>query len=94
MPKLVANKERHARMLLRDVDNLRDFFGRFAPELLATEYGPEIWARYARGLLRADSVLTGRHERDNRPADLNSVMREIDDARAEEAARRLRMATV
>jgi RIO kinase 1 len=89
-----AGNNHAARMLLRDVDNLRDFFGRFAPELLATEHGPEIWALYAGGLLQTTSVLTGRHERDNRPADLQAVMREIDDARDEEAARRLRLATV
>jgi hypothetical protein len=39
-------------MLMRDVDNLRNFFGRFAPALLATHYGEEIWTLYAAGLLR------------------------------------------
>ena len=35
-------------------------------------------------------ALTGRFERDERSADLDAVMREIDDARLEEAARLLR----
>ena len=81
-------------MLLRDVANLRGFFGRFAPELLQTAYGPEIWDLYERGLLQPDTVLTGRFEREAKPADLGSVMREIDDARAEEAARLLRMQSI
>jgi RIO kinase 1 len=80
------------RMLLRDVANLRDFFGQFAPELLATQYGPEIWSLYQSGLLDQDSVLTGRYQRAAGTVDLGGVMREIDDARDEEAARRLRMA--
>ena len=57
-----AGNNHAQRMLLRDVDNLRDFFGRFAPELLATHYGPEIWSLYERGLLQADTPLTGRYE--------------------------------
>ena len=79
------------RMLLRDVANLRDFFSRFAPELLHTNFGPEIWDLYQRGALDTDVVLTGHFERKFAAADVGSVMREIDDARADEAARRLRM---
>ena len=86
-----AGNNHAQRMLLRDVNNLRDYFGRYAPPLLATQYGPEIWALYEKGLLRTDSVLTGRHAGPAGPVDLGSVVREIDDARAEEAARRLRM---
>ena len=87
-----AGNNHAPRMLLRDVDNLRSFFGAFAPELLRTEYGPEIWTLYQRGLLHPDTPLSGRYERKNAPVDLAGVMREIDDARAEEAARRLREA--
>ncbi len=87
-----AGNNHASRMLLRDVGNLRAFFGRFAPALLTTEYGPEIWALYERGALSIETPLTGKFERDNAPVDLVDVMREIDDAIFEEQARRLRMA--
>jgi RIO kinase 1 len=77
-------------MLDRDVTNLRNFFGRFAPELLETHYGGEIWSLYEAGTLAPDTVLTGRFERDETPADLENVLREIEDAGLEEAARVLR----
>ncbi len=86
-----AGNNHASRMLLRDVDNLRHYFGRYAPELLATEYGAEIWTLYERGALQPDSVLTGVYQRADAPVDLAAVLREIDDTRAEEAARRLRM---
>lgn len=87
-----AAGNKHAKsMLERDVANLAGYFGRFAPELLATAYGKEIWALYEHGELRPDTPLTGRYAESKKPVDLNSVMREIDDARAEEAAKRLRM---
>ena len=38
-----------------------------------------------------DVKLTGRYEHKAKPVDLKSIVREIDDARAAEAARRLRM---
>ncbi|MDD2918767.1 PA4780 family RIO1-like protein kinase [Rhodoferax sp.] len=86
-----AGNNHAQRMLLRDVANLRDFFGQFAPELLATDFGPEMWHLYQAGLLSNESVLTGRFERAQASVDMQAVLREIDDARAEDAARRLRM---
>ena len=88
-----AGNNHAQRMLLRDVNNLRDFFGRFAPELLQTHFGPEIWDLYQRGLLHPELVLSGRLARKTGPVNVGNVLREIDDARAEEAARRLRMQT-
>ncbi len=79
-------------MLERDVRNLSDYFGRFAPELLATEYGKEIWALYAHGDLTLETQLTGRFRQTNKPVDLKSVMREIDDIKKAEEMRLLRMA--
>ena len=89
-----AGNNHAQRMLLRDVANLRDFFGRFAPELLKTHYGPEIWDLYQRGLLSAEARLSGQFQAKGGTVDVRSLLREIDDARAEDAARRLRMQTV
>ena len=88
-----AGNNHAKRMLLRDVANLRSFFGRSAPELLHTDFGHEIWDLYQRGVLSPEAALTGRFERHAGAVDVGSVMREIDDARAEDAARRLRMQT-
>jgi RIO kinase 1 len=87
-----AGNHHAPRMLLRDVANLRAFFGDFAPELLDTQYGAEIWHLYAGGRLAPDVPLSGRYAPEPGAVDLAAVMREIDDARAEEHARRLRMA--
>ena len=86
-----AGNNHASRMLLRDVANLRGFFGQFAPELLQTQYGLEIWDLYQRGVLYPETVLTGRFQHKAGAVDMRSVMREIDDARDEEAARRARM---
>ncbi len=88
-----AGNNHARRMLLRDVQNLRDFFGRFAPELLTSAYGPEIWALFERGVLQPQTALTGHFDAPVGPVDVGGVLREIDDARAEEAARRLRLAS-
>ncbi len=86
-----AGNNHAKRMLLRDVENLRNFFGGFAPDLLSSHYGPEIWALYEQGGLTPETPLTGRFDGAAGPVDLGGVLREIDDARDEETMRRLRM---
>ncbi len=76
-------------MLLRDVNNLAIYFGRFAPELLSTNYGMEMWSLYQGNKLHPDSVLTGHFECIEKPVNLNGVMREINDTLKEERARQL-----
>ena len=86
-----AGNNHAKRMLLRDVENLKNFFGRFAPELLHTDFGNEIWSLFEQGNLHPDVALTGKFAQTSAPVDVESVIEQIDDAIAEEAARRLRM---
>ncbi|MDQ9170706.1 PA4780 family RIO1-like protein kinase [Oxalobacteraceae bacterium R-40] len=74
-------------MLERDVHNLATYFSQFAPQLATTQYGKEIWKLYVAGLLRSDTVLTGRVEAPKGQADVGAVMREIALARKEEEER-------
>ncbi len=80
-----------AALFIRDVDHLAAYFGRFAPALLATDYGREIWALYKNGLLQPDTILTGRYSSADTLVDVGAVMREIDAAREEERLRRQRL---
>jgi RIO kinase 1 len=74
-------------MLERDVNNIRGTLGRFAPELLATEFAREMWHLFEQGELTADSRLTGDFARDETAADADGVLLAVEDAR-EEAMRR------
>jgi RIO kinase 1 len=71
------------RMLLRDVNNLTAYLGRWAPELLDTWHGEEMWALFEAGMLQPDTVLTGVFEHDEHAADIGSVREAIEDARQE-----------
>lgn len=78
----------NARMMLqRDVRNMADYFGQFAPELLASDYGREMWQLYQSGDLHPGSELSGVFEDTAGPADVRGIMREIDAAREEHEAR-------
>ncbi len=79
-------------LLLRDVQNLATYFGQFAPELLATDYGNEIWALYQSSQLTPESALTGKFKREEKAVDLKSVMREISDTLKDEEARQMAIA--
>jgi RIO kinase 1 len=74
-------------MLQRDVNNLRGTLGRFAPELLTTEYAREMWSLFEQGILHANTELSGVFAQDTVAADADGVLQVIDDAR-EEAIRR------
>jgi len=88
-----AAANNHAsQMLQRDVENLANYFGQYAPELRTTDYGMEIWSLYQSGNLHPGCVLTGCFERIEKPVDLNGVMREINDTLKEEEARQLAIA--
>jgi len=77
-------------MLARDVNNLRVSLGRFAPELLETQFAAEMWARFEQGELLADSELSGIHAVEEADADPDAVMLVIEDAREEAIQRQLR----
>jgi RIO kinase 1 len=79
-------------MLERDVTNITETLGRFAPELLDTRFAAEMWALFEEGELKPDSKLTGIHIKDETPADLDQVVLAIEDARYQEMARREREA--
>ena len=74
-------------MLDRDVRNVTTTLGRFAPELLTTQYAAEMWSLFELGELKPETQLTGLFAKDETVTDVGEVMLAIDEAR-EEAIRR------
>ncbi len=79
------------RMLSRDVNNMTNYYGQYAPELLKTQYAKEIWALFEAGELDPDVELTGSFLEVEHEADVDSVMAEIKAALEEEERRQERM---
>ncbi len=79
-------------MLTRDVINMTNYYGRFAPDLLNSKHAKEIWAHYEAGTLSPDTKLTGRFKECTKKADVKGVLNEVEFAAKEnqERLRRLR----
>jgi len=84
-----AGNSTAAEMLARDVNNLRSYFSVFAPALKDTQYAKEIWGHFESGLLHPDLPLTGQVEIDDRPADVDAVLEQVELAIEEEELRRM-----
>lgn len=78
-------------MLERDVENLATYFGQFAPQLLGTQYGKEIWKLYEAGELKVGAQLTGRIAADARKVDMAALMHELEETRLEQEEKMRRM---
>ena len=79
-------------MLIRDVDNMTNYYGQFAPELLLSKYAQEMWALYESAELTFETELTGLFEESNIAADVDNVIEEIKAAFIEEQDRLERIA--
>lgn len=79
-------------MLTRDVVNMTNYYGRFAPDVRNSKYAQEIWAHYESGTLTPDIKLTGRFKECTKKADVKGVLNEVEFAAKEnkERLRRLR----
>ncbi len=78
-------------MLERDVNNMKNYYGMFAPELLKTQYAKEIWMLFEQGELEPDCNLTGYVEENTDTTDIDNVLVEIKAALEEEDAKQERL---
>ncbi|GAA6129897.1 PA4780 family RIO1-like protein kinase [Halopseudomonas sabulinigri] len=79
------------KMLDRDVRNMTEYYGQYAPDLLETRYAAEMWSLYEEGKLTPETELTGHFDDPEGDADVDSVVAEIRAVLAEEAARQERL---
>jgi RIO kinase 1 len=79
------------KMLQRDVKNMSEYYGQFAPELQSTLYAEEMWALFEAGELTPETELSGHFELNNDAADVDTVLEEIKAAFEEEQERKERI---
>lgn len=74
-------------MLIRDVDNITNYYAQFAPDLTKTQYAHEMWELFENGELTPESELSGLYEESQDEADVDLVLLEIKEAFKEEQQR-------
>lgn len=77
-------------MFERDVNNMANYYGRYAPELLETQYAKEMWALFQAGTLTPETELTGIYIESEVDADIDGLMAEINAVMEEAELRRAR----
>jgi RIO kinase 1 len=86
---LDAAQNRNAQqMLVRDVDNLQSFLGRYAEALRGRRFGREMWQLFERNELRPETELTGKARHKKPKDDPYALLREIEELEQEARARR------
>ncbi|MCP3128389.1 PA4780 family RIO1-like protein kinase [Shewanella sp. KJ2020] len=87
-----AAANNHAKwMLARDINNMTQYYGQYAPELLKTQYAKEMWALFEAGELKPDTLLKGEFTEVLAEADVSSVLEEIQAAYEEAQERKMRI---
>jgi RIO kinase 1 len=74
-------------MLLRDVNNITEYYAQFAPELAKSKYAQEMWALYEKAELTPETQLTGLFKENTQSANVDTILEEIKAAFAEEQER-------
>lgn len=87
-----AHNRNAQKLLVRDVDNLQSFLGRYAGDLKRRRYGQEMWGLYENNELLPHTKLTGKFKK-ARPKqdDTFALLREIEEIEKEAMARRERL---
>jgi RIO kinase 1 len=80
-------------MLIRDVENITNYYGQFAPQLLSSRYAQEMWKLYENAELTPETQLTGMFTEASHSADVNTILEEINAAYEEEQERLIRIKT-
>ena len=83
-----AQNQNAKEILVRDVANLQRFVAGHGVEDLPQRFAQEMWDLYARGELKPDSQLTGRHRPSERKVDLRGLLQELADDEQDALRRR------